>query len=180
LAARGHIDVFYADESRVSTHGYVPYGWPYRGEEPFIPSTGRHGHHAWALFSRDNRLHYATTPHSINSAFVYEQLDYLSLHLTKPTAVVLDNASIHTAKCIHAQRPIWEQRGLTLFYLPPYSPHLNWCERLWRELKARWLKADDYMDAHAWRCPQSRPRRRWNAFVYSFRSAFLNIYLHLN
>jgi len=33
---------------------------------------------------------------------------------------------------------------LFLFYLPPYSPHLNICERLWKELKARWLKPSGY------------------------------------
>jgi transposase len=34
-----------------------------------------------------------------------------------------------------------------VFYLPPYSPHLNIIERLWKELKARWLRASDYQSA---------------------------------
>ena len=38
----------------------------------------------------------------------------------------------------------WQNRGLYIFYLPPYSPNLNIIERLWKELKARWLKPDDY------------------------------------
>lgn len=58
--------------------------------------------------------------------------------------VVLDNASIHTAKIIQERMPIWQERGLFIFYLPPYSPHLNIIERLWKELKAGWLKPDDY------------------------------------
>ncbi len=39
---------------------------------------------------------------------------------------------------------VWANRGLFIFYLPPYSPHLNIIERVWKELKARWLKAKDY------------------------------------
>ncbi|MDR2691740.1 MAG: transposase [Dysgonamonadaceae bacterium] len=30
------------------------------------------------------------------------------------------------------RRPVREQRGLFLFYIPPYSPHLNISETLWR------------------------------------------------
>lgn len=58
--------------------------------------------------------------------------------------MVLDNARIHTATKINQALERWQQRGLFLFYLPPYSPHLNIAERLWKELKARWLKAEDF------------------------------------
>ena len=40
----------------------------------------------------------------------------------------------------------WQARGLFVFYLPVYSPHLNIVEILWRELKHRWLHASDYQD----------------------------------
>jgi len=59
--------------------------------------------------------------------------------------VVLDNASVHTAAKVKKQLENWQQRGLFLFYLPAYSPHLNLAERLWRELKARWLRPQDYL-----------------------------------
>ena len=59
--------------------------------------------------------------------------------------VVLDNARVHTAAKVKEQLESWQQRGLFLFYLPVYSPHLNIAERLWKELKARWLKPQDYL-----------------------------------
>ncbi|WP_156148673.1 transposase [Bacteroides intestinalis] len=27
--------------------------------------------------------------------------------------------------------PFWQKRGFFLFYLPPYSPHLNIAETIW-------------------------------------------------
>jgi transposase len=63
---------------------------------------------------------------------------------TKVTVVVLDNARVHISGQVQERRPFWQQRGLFIFYLPLYSPHLNIAERLWRKLKYEWLQpADD-------------------------------------
>ena len=40
----------------------------------------------------------------------------------------------------------WQERGLSVFYLPAYSPPLNIAEVLWRKLKQEWLRAEDYAD----------------------------------
>lgn len=50
--------------------------------------------------------------------------------------MVLDNATFHRAKVIQAKRADWEARGLYLRFLPPYCPHLNLIECLWKRLKA--------------------------------------------
>lgn len=39
------------------------------------------------------------------------------------------------------------KRGLFLFFLPPYSPHLNIAETLWRILKGKWNQPADYASA---------------------------------
>jgi transposase len=44
-------------------------------------------------------------------------------------------------------RTVWEKRGLFLFYIPPYSPHLNIAETLWRIMKGKWIRAQDYNSA---------------------------------
>jgi transposase len=58
--------------------------------------------------------------------------------------VVVDNAWVHRARVIKERIAAWQQRGLYLFYLPRYSPHLNIVETLWRKLKYEWLRASDY------------------------------------
>lgn len=32
-----------------------------------------------------------------------------------------------------------------LFFLPPYSPHLNIIERFWKELKEGWVRPGNYL-----------------------------------
>lgn len=57
----------------------------------------------------------------------------------------MDNARIHTSKLIKERKPFWEKQGLFIFSLPPYSPHLNIAETLWRKIKVEWLRPEDYL-----------------------------------
>lgn len=129
----------------MSPEGYVPYGWQFEDEEVCIEAAKGKGLNCFALISRDSRIVYATSQENITAEFVVEQLERLSFSIAKPTVVVLDNARVHTAAKVSKALERWQQRGLFLFYLPPYSPHLNMAERLWKELKARWLKPEDYL-----------------------------------
>ena len=140
------INLYYADECRVCLQPVVPYGWQFEGEDVFMPSSHNPGLNCFGLLSRDNDLIFETTTNNITADFIAQQLDQLSLSLDKDTVVVLDNAKVHTAKLIQKHRPIWEARGLTLFFLPPYSPQLNLIEILWRHLKYFWLRPQDYLD----------------------------------
>jgi transposase len=141
----GRIDLFYADESGVAEQGYVPYGWQFKEEQVHTEVCRGRRLNCFALLSRDNRLIYQTTTESITADFIIEQLDQFAFSIQKPTVVVLDNAKVHTAHKVKKCLKGWQQRGLYLFYLPPYSPHLNITERLWKELKARWLRPKDYL-----------------------------------
>lgn len=39
------------------------------------------------------------------------------------TVMVLDNAKFHTSSKVKEKRPLWEEKGVFLRYLPPYAPH---------------------------------------------------------
>jgi transposase len=144
---RGLIDLFYGDTGRVSEEGYVPYAWQFKDEKVGIPSTHGNWMNCFGLLNRDNKLHFKTSRTMIDSAFMVDFLDDFSLKIQKNTVIVLDNASVHNSKIIMERLGYWQNRGLYIFYLPKYSPQLNIIERLWRELKGKWLRPLDYLTA---------------------------------
>jgi transposase len=147
LSKLGLIELYYGDESRVCLEPCVPYGWQFPGEDVFMPSRKGAGLNCFAILSRGNNLLFETTLQKITSAFIIEQLERLSFSIKKTTVVVLDNAGVHTSGQVQERRTFWQQRGLFIFYLPGYSPHLNIAETLWRKLKYEWLQPEDYVTA---------------------------------
>ena len=133
LDSKGKIELYYADESHVCTDGYVPYGWQFKDENVYIPSEKAARLNIFGMITRRNQYKGFQAQESINADRIVDYLDRFSFEVKKKTVVVLDNASI-----------IWEDRGLFLFYLPPYSPELNPAETLWRILKGKWIRPDDY------------------------------------
>ena len=111
-----------------------------------MPSAQGAGSNLLGLISRANRLVFEMTAQPITSAFIIVQIEKLLDHLKKPTVIVLDNARVHRSQALQARLPYGEARGLFVFYLPVYSPHLNIAEILWRRLKYDWLSPADYWD----------------------------------
>lgn len=66
-------------------------------------------------------------------------LGLLKNYVGGPLTVILDNASIHKAKALQPIIKYLATKGLTLYFLPPYSPELNRIERLWHKMKYTWM-----------------------------------------
>ena len=146
MSEKGEIDLCYAGESKVALEPCVPYGWQFPGEEVFMPTRRGGGINCFAILKRNNECQVKLCEGTINSQFIFEQLEELSLGLKKLTVVVLDNARVNSSKIIKERLAVWQRRGLYIFYLPRYSPHLNIVEILWRKLKYEWLSPADYDD----------------------------------
>jgi transposase len=144
LSEQQQIDLYYADEAAVSMEPCVPYGWQFPDERVAMPSSQGRGVNCFALLNREDRAIVETTDQSITARFIFEQFERLSFELRRLTVVVVDNAPAHRARVIKEQIRVWQQRGLFVFYLPRYSPHLNIVETLWRKLKYEWLTPSDY------------------------------------
>jgi putative transposase len=99
---------------------------------------------AWGKETRT--LHFELVEESVKSEHVVAFIDELARNAcgNQLTVVVLgpsgartqrNNASFHTGTNIKERRQGWEEKNVFLRYLPPYAPHLNPIEALWKHLK---------------------------------------------
>lgn len=53
----------------------------------------------------------------------------------RPLMIWLDNYSVHKSERVREEAAAWEQAGITLCYLPSYSPELSTIEPIWQDVK---------------------------------------------
>ncbi len=146
LEKKQFLKIYFVDESGFNETPCIPYGWQEKGQPLSIPSQRGQRCNVFGIMSSDNELYATTTEKSINSAFVIHAVDtFADCPNRAPRAVlVFDNAKIHHSEPFKAKIPEWQEKGVEVFYLPTYSPHLNRIETLWRKCKYEWLKPQDY------------------------------------
>lgn len=143
--AQGELDLVYFDEVGFSLLPVVPYAWQAPGQRIALPSSSHQRRlNVLGFLKRNQAFVPFVAEGSVCKETVVACFDAFAETITKATVVVLDNASIHTAGVIEAARERWQGQGLRLFYLPAYSPELNLIERLWQEIKYRWLPLSAY------------------------------------
>ena len=141
---RGEIDLRYVDETGFSLSSYVPYAWQEKGEKITVETQRSKRINALGFLNRKNDLEVYLFEKSINSDVMIACIDKFCETLKKKTVLVLDNSSIHRSNALFEKQEEWIELGLTLFFLPTYSPELNIIEILWRFIKYKWLELDAY------------------------------------
>ncbi len=157
LEKAGQVDVFYGDESGFCLTPAIPYGWQFPGEQ--VATRPRHSPRFNVLGfynASTNELHAVAREGRLDAAFVGDTLDAWAATRTRPTVLVLDNAKMHHAAAFQARLAAWQEQGVSIFYLPTYSPHLNKIETPWRKVKYEWLRPEAYtsfqtLKAAVWR-----------------------------
>jgi len=150
--ARGELAVVYVDECRFSRHAPVPYAWQVRGARAVpLPAEREAGGQSVLGFWQPGAPGQPLSAYALAGAWNAEAfaaaVDEFVAHKQPrgPTVLVLDNASIHRARLVQERRAAWAAKGLTLCFLPAYSPELNRIELLWHRCKHYWLTPADYV-----------------------------------
>jgi transposase len=135
----GQIELAYVDEAGFSLAPPIRSAWSRPGEtHQAQPQKAGRLNVMGALFS-SGKLCLARLWETVKAPLFAGFLGLIHERVDKPLVVIVDNASIHESKEISPMLRLLEKKGLTLYFLPPYSPELNRIEILWRKIKYEWL-----------------------------------------
>jgi len=119
--------------------------WTKRGEVHTITAKRAQRMNVIGALLSSGRLVLAKLWQSVNGRWFFGFLMALLKRVSKPLVVILDNASIHTAKKLKPYWDLLEEKGMQFYFLPPYSPELNRIELLWHKMKYEWLPFKTFM-----------------------------------
>lgn len=147
LEAAGHCEVFFGDESGFCLQPTLFRCWQPPGPTLSLPAQAHSRRLNVAGFLRgDGSLLHFEREGRLGAAEFIEAIETKLLPALRgrPAVLVLDNGPCHRSRLVKAKRVEWRARGLRLFFLPSYCPHLNRIETLWRMVKHRWLSPAAY------------------------------------
>lgn len=139
--------MYYYDETGINLSPVVPYGWQKKGEAHPLASLPSSNHTVVGFMNKDCQFYGFRFVGAANAQTTIKCMDDFAEQITKKTIVILDNASIHKAQIVKQRQELWRNKGLYLQFIPAYCPELNIIERLWLELKYRWLVKPAYFDS---------------------------------
>ncbi|AAP86164.1 IS630-like element IS885 family transposase (plasmid) [Cupriavidus necator H16] len=127
--------IYFADESGIRSDYHTGTTWAPRGQTPVVEATGRRfSLNMISAVSPQGEFRFMLHDGAVTGTVFCEFLQRLMVGADKPVFVVVDGHPIHKAKLVKAY--IASLKGqLKLFYLPPYSPHLNPDEQVWAHVK---------------------------------------------
>ena len=140
----GEIDVRFFDESGFTLEPCIPYAWQTVGQTIEIPSSKSKRLNVLGFVNRDCKFDSFVFECSVNTSVVVACIDEFIKTIKKPTVLIIDNASTHTSNEFNDNLESWEEKGLTVYRIPPYSPELNIIEIVWRKIKYEWLDFSAY------------------------------------
>jgi transposase len=148
LSVCGVIDLRFCDEVAFNLEPNVPYGWNPIGEQQGMETKKGGNLNVFGLLNvHTGALNSYTTKGKVDSTQVIEWLDDFVTTMTKPVVLIMDNAPWHKSKLMMARIEEWQKQNLFIYFIPPYSPHLNLIEILWRMMKYKWLRPIDFTDS---------------------------------
>lgn len=117
--------LYFANESGIRSDYHTGTTWAPRGQTPVVGVTGRRfSLNMISAVSPRGEFRFMVHDGSVNTTVCVEFLKRLMIGATKPVFVVVDGHPVHRSKPVKTYVESQHSR-LKLFYLPPYSPHLN-------------------------------------------------------
>ena len=156
-AEQGLINLLYLDESGCCPESPLSYGYGQIGQQKSISQRTRKGRriNLMGIWEQEQRFEYALKVGTYKTNSYLRFMDWQAeramkrlFETGKPTIVIHDNASIHRAKLVKQRHQLWAKQGMSIFFLPPYSPQMNRIEEQWLHLKRQELGGRVFEDEY--------------------------------
>lgn len=138
-AKAGEIEVAYLDEAGFSCIHPNRNAWTPTGLQHLIPAIRGQRLNVLAALMSSGYLEDCMFYGSMTGARLVNFIKEVAQKYDKPITFILDNASFHTSEVVKQAKEEFDKLGVTLKFLPPYSPELNRIEKLWHTIKHRWM-----------------------------------------
>ncbi len=140
------IELWFFDETGFDLEPTVPYAWQPQGETIEVPSQKSKRLNVLGFLTPDNCFEPFCFECNVDTDIVIACFnEFADREHNKNRVVIIDNASIHTSSQFLDCIPFWEKKGITIKFLPTYSPELNIIEILWRFIKYDWIPFSAYL-----------------------------------
>ena len=136
---KGEIDVQYFDGAGFNETPSVPYAYQPKGEYIKITPSKGQTLNVLGFMNKDNDCTPFVFDGTTTTDVVIACFENFVGKINQETHVIIDNAPVHTSYKFLSCLPEWEEKGLYVVFLSPYSPELNLIEILWRKIKYEWL-----------------------------------------
>ena len=131
----------YCDEAGFSQVHPNRSAWTPKGERHLIEAKRGKRLNVLAAMLSTGELFSAKIWQSTTAEIFTGFIGLLKEYVGKKVTVIVDNASVHKAKATKHLMNLLKNQGVTLYFLPPYSPELNRIEKLWHLMKYTWMSA---------------------------------------
>ena len=138
-AQAGQIEVAYLDEAGFSCIHPNRNAWTPTGRQHLIPAIRGQRLNVLAALMSSGYLEDCMFYGSMTGERLVKFIKEVAGKYEKPITFILDNASFHTSAVVRQAKEEFEKLGVTLKFLPPYSPELNRIEKLWHTVKHHWM-----------------------------------------
>lgn len=134
-AKAANATIYFADESGIRSDYHTGTTWAPVGETPVVGVTGRRfSLNMISAVSPRGDFRFMVHEGAVTATVFREFLKRLMIGAKQPVFVIVDGHPTHKAKLVRDY--VASLNGqLKLFYLPPYSPHLNPDEQVWAHVK---------------------------------------------
>lgn len=129
--------IYFGDESGIRSDYHTGTTWAPQGQTPVVQATGRRfSLNMISAVGTQGEFRFMLHEGSVGAKVFVEFLKRLMINADKPVFLIVDGHPIHKAKMVKNYVEGLEGK-LKLFYLPPYSPHLNPDETVWAHVKRK-------------------------------------------